>query len=335
MDTKSAIEQMGRREEPIPSSDVETDKMEDMDDRESDLERLSKRKSSDDEETPVSKPKKIKRGGRRSRGSESHESQGAEESHETEGSEAGPAESGSGHSSHDLEHSDHSNDEDDEGNDSEEAEDSQAKKEDLEREQERVDAMGALKEIEIDFAHLKDRLYETQMKKLEFELKLCEMNKHPDFVYFMKLIDDNFNSHIQQSINMQKYKLRCLDNQTRAYRVAIHQQYIKLCEDLKYKEIRHITSDWYEINKERRTMDTAGLDSPGFYQYNRHISAKNVRSQDSINELVCQRNALYKELSNLQGITKYQRAFPSALNYMKGCEKEDIDADLAALKKEE
>ncbi|VEU22267.1 DEKNAAC103273 [Brettanomyces naardenensis] len=200
--------------------------------------------------------------------------------------------------------------------------------EDDEREQNRLTAMNELKEIEIDFAHLKDKLYETQLKKLEFELKLCEMNKHPDFVYFMKMIDENFKGRIERSINLQKNRLRCLDNQTRAYRVQIHQQFIKNCEDLKYREIRRITSDWYEINKERRTMDTASLQSPEYYQYNEHITAKNVEEQGTINELVRQRNALYREISNMEGMVKYKRVFPSSLNYIKGCDDEEMEVDL-------
>ncbi|QPG75018.1 hypothetical protein FOA43_002358 [Brettanomyces nanus] len=200
--------------------------------------------------------------------------------------------------------------------------------EENEREQFRTGALNELKDIEIEFATLKDKLYETQLKKLELELKLCEMNKHPDFLYFMKMIDENFKGQIERSINLQKYRLRCLNSQTGAYRVQIHQQFIRNCEDLKYGQIRKITSDWYEINKERRTMDTASLQTPEYYQYNENITADNVESQESISKLVRQRNSVYKEIGNMQALIKYQKVFPSSLNNLEGCDSQDMAQDL-------
>ncbi|KAH3662241.1 hypothetical protein OGAPHI_005489 [Ogataea philodendri] len=218
-------------------------------------------------------------------------------------------------------------DEDQEG-EAEEEQDRHKNEQDEEKERLRLAALEQMKSIEIDFALLKDKLYETQMNKLMFELELCNSNKHPDYLNYQNMIENNFQAKVSRFVNLQKYKLKCLDTQTRATRVAIHQQFAKLCQDLKSEEIMQITSDWYEINNERRAMDNITLNLPDYYQYNSGITAQTVNSQSSINQLVVQRNALYNELSSLKGIERYTGGFPSSLNDLKSCTNEEIQMDL-------
>ncbi|GMF07457.1 unnamed protein product [Ambrosiozyma monospora] len=193
-------------------------------------------------------------------------------------------------------------------------------------------AIEELKDIETDFAKLKDKLYNTQQTKLEFELKLCEANKHPDLLRYIDLIKENFENKVERCVNLQKYKLQCLDKQTKARRVAANQQFLKNCQDYKTKEIVSITSNWYEINKERRNMDSLILNNPEYFQYNLSINSKNVASQDKINNMVVMRNSLYNELSNMKRITKVAHGLvPSSLNNMKSCTNEEINDDLKAM----
>ncbi|KAG7841767.1 hypothetical protein KL942_001646 [Ogataea angusta] len=216
----------------------------------------------------------------------------------------------------------------DTGEDKEERNSQKEGEEEKAKEHIRLNALEEIKNIEIEFALLKDKLYETQMNKLLFELELCNSNKHPDFINYSNMIENNFQAKVARYVNLQKYKLKCLDNQTRATRVAIHQQFIKCCQDLKNEEITNITSNWYEINKERRAMDNITLNLPDYYQYNGDITAANVNSQSAINRLVVQRNALYHELSSLKGIEKYTGGFPSSLNDLKSCTGEEAQQDL-------
>ena len=319
------IEQMNKQngyDNIIPSSDVETEKLDDMDNKESNLEELSRGGENEEQEKPK---EPINDDGKREEKQENS----------TEAKKEGKSKE-----SHEIEED---SDEEMEDADEDEAEpevegemmhmDEEKKKEmEMEnQEKDRIAAMNELKNIEIEFAKLKDKLYETQLKKLEFELKLCEWNRHPDFLYFMKLIDENFKGQIEKSIELQKDRLKCLDNQTKSYRVQIHQQFIKNCEDLKYRRIREITSKWYEINKERRALDTASIQSPEYYQYNKHVTAANVNSPEVLNGLVLQRNALYREISQLKGIVKFKGSFPSSLNNITGCNGPEMEEDLARM----
>ncbi|TID30989.1 hypothetical protein CANINC_000435 [Pichia inconspicua] len=311
----------------IPSSDAETDRMEGMDDRESDLAMMSENdrgkkrdhadsESSEELESADSANKKSKL----IKETDIVDHIDAEEEEEEVDEE--PEE--------EMEDDPAANEAivDTEVNEETE-EDKRRKEEEAKNEAIRLKAMNGLKEIEINFAKLKDKLYETQLTKLEFELKLCEDNKHPELLEYMKLIDEDFQKKSTRLINLQKYRFKCLDNQTRATRVAIHQQFMKLCQDIKTKEIVDITTNWYDVNKERRTMDMQNLELPEYYQFNKSINSYNIN--EYMPNLVSQRNATYKELGRLQGLIHYRQIFPSTLNNLTSCTKEEIESDLKAM----
>ena len=216
-----------------------------------------------------------------------------------------------------------------EGESHDEGRDTDAEIDEKEKEEQRNNAMNGLKNIEIKFAKLKDKLYETQLTKLEFELKLCENNQHPDLIDYMKMVDEDFKKKTERLMNLQKYKLKCLDNQTRANRISLHQQFLKLRQDLKTNEIVKITTDWYDINKERRMMDMETLNLPDYYQFNQLINEFNINQYVPI--LTHQRNSVFKELSILQGLINYKQIIPSSLNNLSGCSENEIDSDLKEL----
>lgn len=337
----------------LPSSDAETDRMEGMDERESELEALSGRNSDE------GKLKSDEDSDSKKRGLENDEDFTAEvnkkmktefptdEDAEIEGDEEDEADledekrtnkinsnaegdmngdendtnieingNAEGKEDEDKDHNhEHEHDHNEDKNDSEN-----------EREENRIKAMNGLKNIEILFAKLKDKLYETQLKKLQFELKLCQDNKHPDLIDYIKMADEDFNKKSERLMNLQKYRLKCLDNQTRAYRVQIHQQFIKNTQNLGENDVIKITKDWYDINKERRMMDLEAFKLPDYYQYNKSINHLNI--EEYLPNLILQRNEIFKELSCLQGMINYKQLIPSSLNYLKGCNKDEINSDL-------
>lgn len=379
-----------RETKEIPSSDAETDRMEGVDERESQLEQLASTKtastaefssamtgnpatapsstSSDhqvfdgtvhdndkkrsletadgavrDDERPGETQKKIKleeNGGtaQESAAATEEPEQPAEKEKKTKeekengNGDARTAESNKLDDEEEDLGEDEEEEEEDEEEEEEEEEEEKLKKAQAEEEEEeqkennRVAAMNRLKDIEILFAQLKDKLYETQLRKLEFELKLCQTNKHPELLDYMKMVDDDFQKKAERLMNLQKYKLKCLDNQTRAYRVVLHQQFMKNRQDLKSQEVVKITTDWYDINKERRTMDMQTLELPEYYQYNESVNSSNIESY--LPTLVHQRNSVYKELSVLQGLVDYKQMIPSSLNNLRGCSEEEINTDL-------
>ena len=104
---------------------------------------------------------------------------------------------------------------------------------------------------------------------------------------------------------------------------------MKLRQDIKQEEVVKITTDWYDINKERRVLDMQAMGLPEYYQYNRSINSYNI--QQYIPSLINQRNSTYRELAKIQGLINYKEMFPSSLNNLKGCTRDELDEDLKDL----
>lgn len=302
----------------IPSSDAETDRMEELEGMESELEQLSSAKSevdtpTDDLKRPIEAEQEEEEDGEKrsaKRAKSEAEEEDLEADPEGDDEDAGEDEDQGG----DV---DNDNDNDNDNNDDEEF---------TKREEQRVKAMNSLKSIEIKFAQLKDKLYNTQLQKLEFELKLCEENEHFELIEYLKMVDEDFQKKQQRLLNEQKYKLKSLDIQTRASRTQIHQQFMKQCQDLKSKEILDITTDWYDINRERRSMDLMSLELPEYYQYFGYLQSGNV--DHYLPDLINLRNGQLNEIGELQSLVKFKMGVPSGLNYLKGCTKEELEGDL-------
>lgn len=304
----------------IPSSDAETDRMEELEGMESELEALSSAKS--ESETVIDDLKRPNEDVEREGGDVKRLKKDVEEDGEGDGEEEEEDDDEVENENHQPEEKD-VGDDNDKGSDNDSSDDSE---ETSKREEERIKAMNALKTIEIKFAQLKDKLYNTQLQKLEFELKLCEENEHFELIEYLKMVDEDFQKKQQRLLNEQKYKLKTLDIQTRATRTQIHQQFMKQCQDLKSKEILDITTDWYDINRERRSMDLMSLELPEYYQYFGYIQSGNV--DHYLPDLINLRNGQFKEISELQSLIKFKQGVPSSLNYLNGCSKEELDGDL-------
>lgn len=282
----------------LASSDAETDRMDEMEQLPSDLERLAKRSSENSENSGEDADEASDRDVKRAKLDNGDKPQQALVKEHDAKEDSGEAD-----------------------------EDAEADAEAEERE--RVRAMNSLKDIEIKFAQLKDKLYDTQLQKLEFELKLCEENQHYELLEYLKMVDEDFQKKQQRLLNEQKYKLKTLDNQTRATRTQIHQQFMKECQDLKQKEILEITTDWYDINRERRQMDLMSIGLPEYYQYFAYLQSTNL--PHFLPRLIQLRNGQLREISELQGLIKYDKGIPSGLEYLNGLPEIEIESDLSAI----
>ncbi|CDK24660.1 unnamed protein product [Kuraishia capsulata CBS 1993] len=194
-----------------------------------------------------------------------------------------------------------------------------------EKEKLRAVALADLTDIEVGFAELKDSIFQNQLSRLQFELELCVNGSHPEFINFVSIINKNYEKRLSYITNSQRYQLKCIDDQTNAQRAQVHQQFIKNCQDLKTEYLWETTSEWYDINEERRKLDNKVLDIPDYYQFNPMLSTRD--ENDVIPELVSQRNGLLLEISQLKGLQKYV-GFPSALYDLRSARKADIDKDL-------
>ncbi|GMM32843.1 Rpd3L histone deacetylase complex subunit [Saccharomycopsis crataegensis] len=131
----------------------------------------------------------------------------------------------------------------------------QKKQEEAMRLKFRKEAIDKLTEIEIEFARLKDKLYDDKLKAFESEIQMCINGTHPALKSIYERIENHRTKKLQLVQNRQKYQLLCIDRQTRSQRLAIHQQFLKEKAESKMSIIDKATINWYDINRNRKTMN--------------------------------------------------------------------------------
>lgn len=216
----------------------------------------------------------------------------------------------------DLEEEDEEEEEEEELTEEQKAEKQKELEIELEKQKERKEAIQFLTEIEIDFAKLRDRLYEDKMARFKSELEMCLNGSHPELQNVYSKIDSHREEKIRLASLSQKYKFECIDRKTRAQRTSIHQQFFKRSSDFKSSYLKEITQEWYKINKERRIMDSL-------------VPEYSYKIPEFVEDLVDQRAQVNEEISILTGLKKYY-GFPRAPE-LKSIEGQELNDDLKAM----
>lgn len=158
--------------------------------------------------------------------------------------------------------------------------------------QERKNAISQLTDIEIEFAKLRDRLYHDKMTRYETEVKMCLEGTHPELSALYELIYEHREAKLKIARSRRKYQLQCIDNQTRAQRDHIHQQFLKDQAESRADLLRNTTEDWYQVNRERREMDSI-------------VPNESYRPPKDRVTAIHERQLLNNEISLLSGLNKY------------------------------
>lgn len=232
----------------------------------------------------------------------------------------------------------------------------------IDPEQWRLDALRDITEIEYEFAELRQKLYENRLARLELELQMCLEGSHPELRLYYEKIAAIRDYKLRRTYQKQKYELECIDIETRATRTYIHQNFYKQVNDIQNKLLGETTQRWYEINRERRDMDTTVPD------VNYHVPVKlagktlscitgyagparqslpgEPLSEDFAHEgidfhyssnpvdkleVIVDRMRLNNEISDLEGLKKYFHGFPGAPS-LNGLRDSEISTDLKLLK---
>lgn len=185
-----------------------------------------------------------------------------------------------------------------------------------EPEKHRKEAIALLTEIEIDFAKLRDKLYEDKMTRFVAEIEMCMDGTHPELEKVSKQIENIRDEKISLAARQRDYQRKCIDNQTRASRDQLHQQYLKDVADARSRLLTKTTEQWYSINRERRAMDSRVPD----FTY---------RAPEKRSVQLRHRQMIHDEISLLMGLAK-RFGFPTAPQ-MSTMQDEEIESDLYAL----
>lgn len=231
----------------------------------------------------------------------------------------------------------------------------------IEIEQQRLNALKEITDIEYKFAELRQRLYENKLLKLQTELQMCLEGSHPELQTYYQKIASIRDYKLRRAYQRQKYELQCIDKGTRATRMFIHQEFYCQATDLRNQLLTETTQKWYDINKERRDMDVyvpeisyhvpikiggktlsciTGYAGPAQQRYpgeplSEDLECENINFRYRSNavdklEVIVDRMRLNNELSDLEGLKRYFKAFPGAPN-LSGLRDSEIYDDLQEL----
>lgn len=180
----------------------------------------------------------------------------------------------------------------------------------------RKEAISCLTEIEVEFAKLRDRIHADKMARFIAEIEMCAEGTHPELESVYEQIQTLHDAKIRRAEQRRKYQRICIDNQTRASRDQLHQQFLKDQADTRAKLLLNTTEEWYRVNRERRVMDAL-------------VPEYGYRPSESRSVQARQRTALNYEIASLESLSRYV-GFPAAPEMQPGTE-DEIEEDLKKL----
>ncbi|KGR00023.1 hypothetical protein MG1_01839 [Candida albicans GC75] len=207
--------------------------------------------------------------------------------------------------------------------------------------------------IEAKFAEVRDKLFKDKLSLLEKELQLCLDGSHPELSKIYGKINEFYQDGLRLANANLMYKLKCVDKETIATRTSIHQNFLRNLMDTKNGMITDTTSLWYKINKERNQLDQLVPDftfaaipsipngsisiEESIVNGNIDSSAessvsKKLQKQNTLIELVKQRNNINEQLGILNGLVEFH-GFPSAISSSLSEEISDDQSNELLLKK--
>ena len=238
-----------------------------------------------------------------------------------------------------------------------------SKQSSMELEETRITALKEITEIEYKFADLRQKLYENKLVKLKTELQMCLEGSHPELQNYYTKIASVRDYKLRRAYNVQKYELRCIDQQTKATRTTIHQDFYKQVSTLRNQLLTETTQNWYDINKERRDMDMmvpeikyhipikmagktlsciTGYAGPVQQRYAgeplpEDLECEDIKFRYRTNavdklEVIVDRMRLNNELSDLSGLGKYYGGFPGAPD-LNGLRDTEVINDLQSIRR--
>ncbi|OUM66627.1 hypothetical protein PIROE2DRAFT_6043 [Piromyces sp. E2] len=147
----------------------------------------------------------------------------------------------------------------------------------------RKQALEEMKNIEIDFAKLREKIYQEKMDELDNEIEMIKNNQHPDFVESIKKLEAKKDERIRMANAWKRYQLQCIDNQFRIYYKELdssRQSKINLSrKDL----IEEVQNNRWKIYKDKRKIELNNLaSSSGYEPSNKYKKRKTSKSEVSL-----------------------------------------------------
>ncbi|KAG4303711.1 hypothetical protein PCK1_000229 [Pneumocystis canis] len=189
---------------------------------------------------------------------------------------------------------------------------------DEERIQKRKEAIAALTQIEIQFAKLRDKLYENQISYLDREVDLVNKGIHPELSSLIEKITERRERKYNIAVSLRDMLIKSINDEFIAHQYEIQNNFLESKRKLREKILLRTGEKCFQIYYERRLMETSLIPEYGF-------SVPNKRSVQ-----LRHRRAHELEVTFLSGLKSYI-GFPAAPE-IKNASKDEIMRDLTEIR---
>ncbi|EMR11663.1 hypothetical protein PNEG_00101 [Pneumocystis murina B123] len=183
--------------------------------------------------------------------------------------------------------------------------------------QKRKDAIAALTQIEIQFAKLRDKLYENQISCLDKEVDLVNKGIHPELSSLMEKIAERRERKYNIAVAFRDMSIKFIKDEFIAHQYEIQNSFLESKRKLREKMLQRTGEKCFQIYHERRLMETLAPEYGFSIPTKRLVQLKNRRAHEL-------------EVMFLVGLKTYI-GFPAAPE-IKNASKEEIMQDLSEMK---
>ncbi|QSL64380.1 hypothetical protein MERGE_001681 [Pneumocystis wakefieldiae] len=183
--------------------------------------------------------------------------------------------------------------------------------------QKRKDAIAALTQIEIQFAKLRDKLYENQISYLDKEVDLVNKGIHPELSSLMEKIAERRERKYNIAVASRDMSMKFIKDEFIAHQYEIQNSFLESKRKLREKMLQRTGEKCFQIYHERRLMETLAPEYGFSIPTKRLLQLRNRRAHEL-------------EVMFLVGLKTYI-GFPAAPE-IKNASKEEIMQDLSEMR---
>ena len=119
----------------------------------------------------------------------------------------------------------------------------------------RAAALEMLKEIEEEFAKLRDRIFAERSAEITQEQNLVTSNVHPDIQKLFVELERNRAERIRRAKVTRKYRLQEILRKYDTEAEIVKRQFLADRAMVREKLIADLTAQWFQIHREKRAME--------------------------------------------------------------------------------
>lgn len=124
-----------------------------------------------------------------------------------------------------------------------------------ERNKHRQAAMESLRQIEIEFARLRSKLYSERLTQIEREIELAETCQHPLLIEKTRQNEQRHSGRIDRAQILYESRRSEAEVQFKARKFMAHSQFAQDRQKLRAKLLSKTSAEWFQIHREKRVLD--------------------------------------------------------------------------------